>query len=188
MFERLKDFRKLNDEIRVKKSPKIVDGRQIAEIRVSENGEFLSPYSLNGEPVISEDAAQILERSVKHFSPAKPVAFRLSGGGIKKENENIYSSAVKNYYHGEFSEIHRELKKCNVLAIIMTVIAAIIFAAAVILSNHGFVDQVFLNIIDVVAWVFMWEAADVFVFRRNELKVKRIRFFNIIEAKIEVEE
>lgn len=186
MFERFKDFKKLNEEIRIKKSPEIDGGRQVAEICVSSGGEFLSPYMIDGEPVISEEAAQILERSVKHFRPAKPVTFKLRGDGVKKEEENLYSAAVKNYYHAEFSETYRELKKCNVLSVIMTVVAAIIFAAAVILSNFEFVDQVFLNIIDVVAWVFMWEAADIYVFRRHELKLSRIRYFNMIEAKIEV--
>ena len=187
MFERLKDFKKLNEEIRIEKEPLIESGRQVAEIRVAEEGEFLSPYMIDGEPVISEETAQILERSVKHFNPAKPVTFKLSGGKIKKENENLYSAAVKNYYHGEFSDIHKELKKCNVLAAFMTVIAAVIFAVAVVLSAYDFADAVFLNIIDVVAWVFMWEAADVFVFKRHELKMNRIKYFNIIEAKIEVE-
>lgn len=185
MFERFKDYKKLNEEIREKKSPRLENGRQVAEIGVC-GGEFLSPYMIDGEPVISEDTAQILERSVKHFNPAKPVTFKLSGEDIKKDDENLYSAAVKNYYHAEFSEIYRELKKCNVLSAVMTLVAAIIFAAAVVLSNFEFVDQVFLNIIDVVAWVFMWEAADIFVFRRHKVKLNRIRYFNMIEAKIEV--
>ena len=65
----------------------------------------------------------------------------------------------------------------------MTFLAALTFALALILTNRA-VQSVFLEMIDVVAWVFMWEAADIFFFQRSTLRMKRLRYFNLIQADI----
>ena len=65
----------------------------------------------------------------------------------------------------------------------MTLTAAFIFAAAVVLDRHG-TNAVILNMIDVVAWVFMWEAADIYFFQRSLLKLHRRRALSMIEAVI----
>ena len=65
----------------------------------------------------------------------------------------------------------------------MTLTAALIFATAVVLDRHG-TNAVILNMIDVVAWVFMWEAADIYFFQRSLLKLHRRRALSMIEAVI----
>ncbi len=63
------------------------------------------------------------------------------------------------------------------------IIAALIFAFAVALDHHG-VESVFLNMIDVVAWVFMWEAADLFFLQGSALRLKRMRAYHMASAVI----
>ena len=69
----------------------------------------------------------------------------------------------------------------------MTAAAALIFALAVIFDRMG-ADTVLLNMIDVVAWVFMWEAADILLLQRPTLKLRRWRSFQMIRAEIAVTE
>ena len=41
------------------------------------------------------------------------------------------------------------------------------------------------EIVDIVAWVFVWESVDVFVFRNHELRVKRIQCLKFMEMSME---
>lgn len=65
----------------------------------------------------------------------------------------------------------------------MTVFAALLFALALVLDSYG-VRAVLLNMLDVVALVFMWEAADLFFFRRSDMRLRRLRAFHLIQSRI----
>ena len=95
----------------------------------------------------------------------------------------MYDSAIRNYYHLEFLEAERELRKNSVQSTVMTVFAALLFALALVLDSYG-VRAVLLNMLDVVAWVFMWEAADLFFFRRSDMRLRRLRAFHLIQSRI----
>ena len=65
----------------------------------------------------------------------------------------------------------------------MTVTAIVILALylALELRNAGYV---ILEIVDIVAWVFMWEAADLFFLERNVLKLEQLRSSRLYAAEI----
>lgn len=47
-----------------------------------------------------------------------------------------------------------------IASVIMTLIAAAVFTIAIALENSSSAGTVILNMLDVLAWVFMWEAVD----------------------------
>ena len=184
MFEKIKEYRKLTREIRaVSQTPCDRDGRHTVKINVSDDSDFLSPFSADATPLIAGETAAFIDQSVKHLRPGAPLNLEIVGGCIDSEERITYEQAIRNYYHAEFIEAVRDIRKNTVQTVIMTAIAAIIFTLAVVLDAHG-AESVLLNMIDVVAWVFMWEAADIFVFQRSVLRLKRLRAFGIIRSKI----
>jgi len=188
MFSRLKAFRALAEEIREKeKQIDSTDGRRTVRVRIAEENEFLSPLSPDGAPVISEETASFLAHSVRHLRPDTALRFEIEEEGIDRTEREVYEKAIRNYYHGEFAEVVRDLRRNAIVAAVMTVTAALIFALAVIFDRMG-ADTVLLNMIDVVAWVFMWEAADIFFLQRPALKLRRWRSFQMIRAEIAVTE
>lgn len=108
------------------------------------------------------------------------------GDSIDEEEKPIYIKAVHNYYHSEFIEVAREIRKNGFLTLIMAITAAMIFALALLLQNNG-AETVILNMLDVTAWVFMWEAVDIFAFRTSLLKIRRMRYLRIIKSEISFE-
>lgn len=184
MFEKIKEYRKLTREIRAV-SPVSCDneGRHIVKINVSDDSGFLSPFSADSKPLIAGETAEFIDQSIKHLYPDAPLHIEIVGGCIDSDERVTYEQAIRNYYHAEFIEAVRDIRKNTIQTVIMTAIAAMIFALAVVLDAHG-AESVLLNMIDVVAWVFMWEAADIFVFQRSVLRLKRLRAFGIIRSKI----
>lgn len=192
MFDRLKAFRALAEEIREKdrKAEKQADAagaRHTVRVSVQNGDDFLSPLSPDGAPVISEETAPFLSNSVRHLRPDTALRFEIEEKGIDRTEREVYEKAIRNYYHGEFAEVMRELRRNAIVSAVMTAAAALIFALAVIFDRMG-ADTVLLNMIDVVAWVFMWEAADIFLLQRPTLKLRRWRSFQMIRAEIAVTE
>ena len=192
MFDRLKAFRALAEEIREKdrKAEKQADAagaRHTVRVSVQNGDDFLSPLSPDGAPVISEETASFLSNSVRHLRPDTALRFEIEEKGIDRTEREVYEKAIRNYYHGEFAEVMRELRRNAIVSAVMTAAAALIFALAVIFDRMG-ADTVLLNMIDVVAWVFMWEAADIFLLQRPTLKLRRWRSFQMIRAEIAVTE
>ena len=192
MFDRLKAFRALAEEIREKdrnteKQADAAGARHTVRVSVQNGDDFLSPLSPDGAPVISEETASFLSNSVRHLRPDTALRFEIEEKGIDRTEREVYEKAIRNYYHGEFAEVMRELRRNAIVSAVMTAAAALIFALAVIFDRMG-ADTVLLNMIDVVAWVFMWEAADIFLLQRPTLKLRRWRSFQMIRAEIAVTE
>lgn len=187
MSERLRNFKNLAKEIRTLKKPQEdAEGRRLVRIGMADGYDFLSPLSPNGEPYITSDTAQFLEQSTKHLRPDSSLHFVFEGASISETDKEKYTKAIRNYYHNEFMEVVRELAKNMTQTIIMVLISAIVFTLNIFLKNHG-VDQVLYSIIDIVAWVFAWEATEIFFLQRPALRLRRLRLFNIIQASITFE-
>ena len=66
----------------------------------------------------------------------------------------------------------------------MLFISACVFALAIILEATTNASAVILNMIDVFAWVFTWEAVDIFFFQRPKLHKEQQRNVAAIDAEI----
>ena len=184
MFEKVKSIKELSKEINHINS-KCIDeeGRHIIKINVSDDTNFLSPYYLNDSPIISSDTASFLEHSIKHLTPATKLHFVFVSNQINDEEKKIYEKAIDNYYHLEFLELTRSKKRKTIYSIIMLMVAIAIFALVLTL-NYFNVKQLFLNLIDVAAWVFMWEAVDIYFFQRSTIRISQLKCLDIMTAKI----
>ena len=183
MLHGIREIRRLTKDIE-KTKPKVYDeeGRVTVDISVSDDSDCLSPYSTANEPHISSDFADFLYHSVKHTHPNEKLHFKVKSDVISDTEKQIYPEAIKNYYTSEFIECSRDMRKNTFFSLIMTVLAALVFTVAIILEGVG-VESVVLSMIDVVAWVFMWEAVDLFVLERSAIKLKRARLLSLIRAK-----
>lgn len=187
MFEQLKETKELLKDINEnKETVKDENGCAVIKISVNNDNNFLSDFSHRDEPIISSETAEYIDHSIKHLKPRTKLHFVFSGDSIDEDEKPIYISAIHNYYHSEFIEVVREIRKNRSLTFVMAITAAMIFALALILQNNG-TEAVILNMLDVTAWVFMWEAVDIFAFRTSLLKIRRMRYLRIIKSEISFE-
>lgn len=97
----------------------------------------------------------------------------------------MYKTAIRNYYQVEYRETWKELRRNAIDVLAMLLFSACIFALAVILETVAHANAVILNMIDVFAWVFTWEAVDLFFFRRPQLRKEQNRNAAAIDAEID---
>lgn len=184
MFNRIREFKRISKDIHSEKTLETdQDDRRIIRLSVADDSCFLSPFSAEGIPVISQDTADFLDHNLKQMLPDSRIHFIISSDQIDDEEQIIYRKAITNYYHSEFSETAREMKKNMMQSIMMTIIAVMVFAVSVFLNTLD-TKVIILDMLDVIAWVFMWEAVDLFFFQRSVLKIRQLRNLSIIKAKI----
>ena len=88
-----------------------------------------------------------------------------------------------NSYRVKALESDRRLKRNAALALVMALLAAAILALYVCLELYS-AGYVLLELIDITAWVFMWEAVDLFFLQRPVLKAEQIRAYRLFDAEI----
>ena len=76
-----------------------------------------------------------------------------------------------------------KLKRNAVTSLIMAIIAVAILTVYVALALYS-ADYVLLEIIDIAAWVFMWEAVDLFFLERRAIKLEQLRDCRLYSAEV----
>lgn len=160
------------------------NNRRIIRLNVTDDSNFLSPFSVKGNPLISSETAEFLNLNIKHNLKDSGVKLEISSNVIDEPEKEIYRSAIKNYYRVEYKTVWKELRRNLFGSIIMLLFSACIFALAIILEATTNASAVILNMIDVFAWVFTWEAVDIFFFQRPKLHKEQKRNAAAIDAEI----
>lgn len=177
--------RRIRKEDIADKDERDENNRRIIRLNVADDSNFLSPFSVKGNPLISSETAEFLNLNIKHNLRDSGVKLIISSNQIDDNEKEVYKTAIKNYYRVEYKETWKELRRNAFSAIIMLLFSALIFAIAVILETTTNANAVILNMIDVFAWVFTWEAVDLFFLRRPELRKEQNRNSAAIDAEIE---
>lgn len=161
------------------------NNRRIIRLNVTDDSNFLSPFSVKGDPLISDETAAFLNLNIKHNLRDSGVKLIIAGDVIDENEQEVYKTAIRNYYQVEYRETWKELRRNAIDVLAMLLFSACIFALAVILETVAHANAVILNMIDVFAWVFTWEAVDLFFFRRPQLRKEQNRNAAAIDAEID---
>ena len=152
----------------------------IINININKTEDIISPYAENNKEVINSEFANFLDNSVKDVSPKHDLTLKISAANCDLDK---ISSAIKNYYFNEFMDSQRKLKH-NLIFSICTLIIGLLSLALTFVLNTFNTPLIVGGAVDIFAWVFVWEAIDLFFFRRAELKYQQYRQINFINATI----
>ncbi|MBQ8430449.1 MAG: hypothetical protein IJX26_00675 [Clostridia bacterium] len=177
----MSNYKKLKHEILLKNECHALNQiDNTIHIKMNSIDEILSPFSEDNRAVINSEFAEFLDNSVKDVPIKNDITLEIES---KDKDEEKISTAIKNYYYNEFMESERQLKR-NLLFSITTLIMGVISILLTSLSQHLNLNYILTNTLDILAWVFVWEAFDLFFFRRIELKHQQYRQMNFINANI----
>ncbi len=152
------------------------EGRIIVDLCVHNDDDFLSPYSLRSSVELSTGAAEFIERSVDSAPVKEQVRLRVHSDVITQEERCAYDKAIHTYYEDRFACVQREKKRLLVIAAIMAWIGIIALTIMIGLEVTGTRTAVLSEIIDIFAWVFLWEAVDLSCLEYASLRLKSWRY------------
>ena len=152
-------------------------------LTVYDDSSFLSPYSSDNEEIISDEVAGFLENSAKQIKPTSSLKINIKSKTIAENEKPVYLRAIKNYYENESAEIKRSLK-FNLIATLILFAISVVVLLVLFLVVAKFNIQVLTEIVTIMAWVFLWEAVDLFFIRRPLLRRELHRCENLKNSEI----
>lgn len=152
-------------------------------LTVYDDSSFLSPYSSDNEEIISDEVAGFLENSAKQIKPTRSLKINIKSKTIAENEKPVYLRAIKNYYENESAEIKRNLK-FNLIATLILFAISVVVLLVLFLVVEKFNIQVLTEIVTIMAWVFLWEAVDLFFIRRPLLRRELHKCENLKNSEI----
>lgn len=155
------------------------DGRIIIDMTVKNDDDFLSVYSMSETPVISTDVAEFIENSTHSISVREQFALHIHSNCIDEGEKAEYAAAIKEYYAEKHIANKKELNRNKTTIAILTLAGIIVLALAFQIEN-----AVWSEVIDIAAWVLLWEAVDIGAFKNREAGLKQKRYLAFTSMKI----
>lgn len=163
---------------------KIPDEIACLNMNITDDSDFLSPYSPSEKPIISSDVADFLENSARAFHPRAHVKLTITGRCVEESEKSAYGDAIRNYFSLKLAETERDIKRRGWISLIFTIIGVVALTFMIVYESF-FNNAVWTECVDIFAWVFLWEAVDQFFIERSGLLLKRKRFENFVNMSIE---
>lgn len=160
------------------------ENRVIVNMTVKDDSSFLSVFSESNTPVISTEVADFIEHNTVAIFPKEPLTLRIHSDCIDERERELYKKAIAEYYTEKYFANKRELRRNNIIALILTVFGVLTLVPAVLLEyQRG--SLIWAEVIDIVAWVLLWEAVDISVFGNRALRMKQKYYLSYISMKVE---
>lgn len=159
-------------------------GRIIIQMNVKDDANFLSEFSESATPVISTEVAEFIENETNAVPPNEDFTLQVYNDCIDDREEKVYSAAIKEYYMQKYIANEREIKR-NRFAVLLLGIAGILVLAAELIFDYRVGNALWSSVIDIVAWVLLWEAVDIGVLEARVTAIKRKRFLAYLSMKTE---
>lgn len=156
------------------------DGRVIVNMTVKNDSDFLSVYSEYDTPIISTEVADFIENSTFSLRPKQPLALHIHSNCIDDREKEDYRLAIQEYYAEKYIASKNEMR-FNLIAFFLLMFAGVTtLVCAFLVDNH-----IWAEVVDIAAWVFLWEAVDIGVFKNRESNMKRRRYLSYMSMKVE---
>lgn len=160
------------------------NGRIILNMNVKDDSDFLSVFSVSNTPVISLDVAQFIETITYSVLPKEQLLLRIYSDCINDSEKEDYKNAIKEYYKEHYKLNKQELKRNAIISSILALIGIVILAIAFFIKNKTG-SEFWMEVVNVIAWVFIWEAVHVSAFKNRGLKIATLRYHSYMEMDIE---
>lgn len=157
------------------------DGKSIINIKIEKEDDILSPFSMD-KPIISNELAEFLDHHLRPMVIKNGIHLQVYSLN-KLEKEKEYESAIRNYYKNVLLEKNREIKKNKIISLFMLIFGTLILTLSIIFSFFERLTIV-ASIIDIIAWVFIWEAVDLHFLQRPKIELEELKAFEMINSKI----
>ena len=185
MDNNFKEIKKQADKMVYESQPqRDKNGRVIINMTVKDDTDFLSVFSESETPVISSSVAEFLENATHTLSPKEKLTLRIKSDCVDKEEKDLYPKAIKEYYSEKYVANEKELTRYKIITLLLAVLGVLTLAVAIYISER-FGAPLWSEVIDIVAWVFLWEAVDIIAFRSRDQRIMRYRYLALINVKVE---
>ena len=153
------------------------------KMSIRDDSDMLSPYCETGKPVISSNVAEFLENSASGYHPKERLSLEIASNCIDDTEKERYRKAIRNYFALKYEDVKRDMRRKTIISVWFTIIGILALTLMFVLDGFN-LDSLWIECIDIFAWVFLWEAVDQFFIERGGLLLRQKRLLNFINMDI----
>lgn len=126
---------------------------------VRDDSAFLSPYSPSAEPMIDSTVADFIEARAEAAGNRR-FCLHIHSNCIQDDEEEVYRRAISRYFRDSIATLTHSLRRESIIAAILATLGILTLFLMLFLEGAA-VTGVWLEVVDIVAWVLLWEATDI---------------------------
>ena len=149
---------------------------------VRDDSAFLSPYSPIAEPMIDGAVADFIEARAE-ATGGRRFCLHIHSDCIQRDEEEVYRRAISRYFRDCVASLGRGLRREGLIAAILAVLGVLTLFLMLFLESAA-TTGVWLEVIDIVAWVLLWEATDILLLHGHAERHRRRRLCALCEMKV----
>ena len=154
----------------------------VIDVKIESKEQLFSAYSYSGDKLNTEFSEYISDKA-KSVSIKEPIKIKIH---TKTDIEVAdVEQSVKSHFCAEYKELKKEVNRLAIISFIMMLLGIIALTALILVEC--FTDNLYItSIAEIAAWVFIWEAVDIFFLQRAVIKAKCLLIQRIYTASIEI--
>ena len=141
---------------------------------VRDDSAFLSPYSSSAEPSLDPAVAEFIEARAESKPYRGGYHLHIHSGCIQDDEEEVYRRAISHYFRDSIATLTRSLRRESIIAAILAALGIFTLFLMLFLESAA-VTGVWLEVVDIVAWVLLWEATDIVLLHGHAERHRRRR-------------
>ena len=188
MFENAKRLKEMQKEInRQKQYLQQNEQSDILKVKIDQKEDLLSRYSLQNFPILNPELCDFVEEKIDYKEMQKELNIELYVKDLEDHELTLYEEAFTNTYTDKVIRKTKELKRNKWVSLVFLICGLIVFISSIILKRWISHDvSILFESIDIMGWVFIWEAVDLFFIARKVLTFEQIRYYKILKAKFSI--
>ncbi|MDE7070996.1 MAG: hypothetical protein K2O86_03370 [Clostridia bacterium] len=154
----------------------------VINVKINGKDQLFSTYSYSEDKLNSEFSNYVFDKA-KDAPIKEKIKIKIHSASDIDASE--VQQSLKSHCKSAYKESKKEIKRILLVSTIMTILG-ILALTALILINH-FTENIYItSIVEIAAWVFIWEAVDYFFLQRPVVKGKCLLIQRIYMAEIEI--
>lgn len=162
------------------------DGRGIVNIGAENYDDIFSPYCYKGGDTLSFEMVEYLMEKQEIIPLDYDLTLRFNIKDASEDKRKEIQMAVKKNFENDIHAVDQRLQRISSLSFWFCVIGAIL--TAIYLVATKFFPTEITYLMDIMAWVFVWEGVSTYFLDRREMRINKIKSLRLAAAKIEVKE
>ena len=158
--------------------------RVIVNMIVKDDKHILSEFSNSQTPIIDNKVGDFIENATAAIPAKELLTLKITSDCISDEEKGDYGKGIKEYYKNKYALQQKELKHNYFIVLFLTVISVALLALSFLIKTNVNLE-IWGEIVNIVAWFFLWEAVAIISFRTQAMRFKRNKYLSYLSIKIE---
>ena len=157
----------------------------VIEMKAEKVEDLVSPFCIGDDLILTESFEKFLENSASPIEPHLAIDLKVNNAkNFSNEDRKAIKYAIKNHYTKKISLENDNLRR-NMIDNIVLFIASIVVLALILVIEAVKFTTLIRQVLDILAWVLLWEVFDNFFLRRRVLRSAAIKNYQLLNMRVE---